>query len=136
MFKKLDLSILCNCFKPQQQSDNVMLVETPHTFSDGDKINLLISKVGADTVCVSDGAATLMRTMYTVEVKSYFTKQQIHILEKAARDYGVTFDTKTGEFCVQVKMHEINRAAFNVISTATSASSFIYLMHALGAVAA
>lgn len=107
-------SLLCENLRASvrvhQRDDNVLMLESPFTFPDGDHYPVYLSETASGSVKLSDRGHTLMHISYEHDVDAFYSGVRASLREQIVREYGI--DEEEGVFSMEVAPSQIANALF------------------------
>ncbi len=90
---------LCANVRVHQRDDDVLMLETPFTFPDGDHYPIYLSETPTGGVLLSDRGHTLMHISYEHDVDAFYEGARAVLREQIVREYGIeeAYGTFTAE---------------------------------------
>lgn len=103
---------LCAEVRIHQRSDDVLMMESPFMFPDGDRFPIYLSETAAGGVKLSDHGHTMMHVSYEHEADSFYEGARSELREQILRDCKI--DEDNGVFSVETSPEHVVPALFRL----------------------
>ena len=101
---------LCANVRVHRRHDDVLMLESPFTFPDGDHYPIYLSETPGGGVKLSDRGHTLMHVSYEHDVDSFYDGARASLREQIVRESGI--DEEEGVFSVEAPPDQVAAALF------------------------
>lgn len=112
--EKLLCKELCASVSVVKRPDNVMMLDTPFSFPDGDRYPIYLSETGTGGIRLSDRGHTLMHLSYEGDIDNIFGGTRALLKEQIIAQEQIGYDEKTGEFFVDTSFEHLADAVFRL----------------------
>ena len=103
---------LCAHVRVHRRHDNVLMLESPFTFLDGDHHPIHLSETPGGSVKLSDRGHTLMHVSYEHDVDSFHEGARASLREQIVRETGI--DEEAGIFSIETPPDQVATALFRL----------------------
>ena len=110
--EKLLCERLCANVSIHRRHDDVLMLESPFTFPDGDHYPIYISETAAGGVRLSDRGHTLMHVSYDHDVDLFYEGARASLREQIVRESGI--EEIEGTFSVETPPDQVATAPIQV----------------------
>ena len=94
---------LCANVRVHRRHDDVLMLESPFTYPDGDHYPIYLSETSSGGVKLSDRGHTLMHVSYEHDVDSFYEGARATLREQIVRESGI--DEEDGIFSCETNRH-------------------------------
>ena len=101
---------LCASVRIHRRSDDVLMLESPFTFPDGDHVPIYLSETVSGGIVLSDRGHTLMHISYDHDVDSFYEGARATLREQIVRESGIEEDR--GIFSMETPPDQVAAALF------------------------
>ena len=101
---------LCASIRIHRRSDDVLMLESPFTFPDGDHFPIYVSETASGGILLSDRGHTLMHVSYDHDVDSFYEGARAAFREQIVRESGIEEDR--GIFSVETPPDQLASTLF------------------------
>ena len=115
--EKLLCERLCANVRVHRRHDDVLMLESPFTFPDGDHYPIYLSETPGGGVKLSDRGHTLMHVSYEHDVDSFYEGARASLREQIVRESGI--DEEEGVFAMEAPPDHVAAALFRFGQTLT-----------------
>lgn len=123
--EKLLCERLCAEVKIHRREDDVLMMESPFTFPDGDHFPIYLSETAAGGVKLSDSGHTLMHVSYDQDVDLFYEGARATLREQIVRECGIEEDH--GIFSIETPPEQIAGALFRFGQALTKIHDLTFL---------
>ncbi|MCY4239113.1 MAG: DUF1828 domain-containing protein [Rhodospirillaceae bacterium] len=123
--EKLLCERLCAEVRIHRREDDVMMMESPFVFPDGDHFPIYLSETPTGSVKLSDLGHTLMHVSYDHEVDSFYEGARASLREQIVRESGIEEDD--GIFSVETPPDQVAGALFRLGQALTKIHDLTFL---------
>ena len=101
---------LCADVSVHRRHDDVLMLESPFTFPDGDHYPIYLSETSSGGVKLSDRGHTLMHVSYDHDVDTFYEGARASLREQIVRENGI--DEEEGIFSMETPPDQVTAALF------------------------
>ena len=101
---------LCANVRVHRRHDDVLMLESPFTFPDGDHYSIYLTETSSAGVKLSDRGHTLMHVSYEHDVDSFYEGARATLREQIVRESGI--DEEDGIFSIETLPDQVATALF------------------------
>ena len=101
---------LCATVRIHRRSDDVLMLESPFTFPDGDHFPIYLSETASGSVKLSDHGHTLMHISYDHDIDTFYSGARATLREQIVRESGV--EEEHGIFFLETPPDQVVTALF------------------------
>lgn len=112
--EKLLCKELCANVSVVKRPDNVMMLDTPFSYPDGDRYPIYLSETGTGGMRLSDRGHTLMHLSYESDIDSMFGGTRGLLKDQIVAQEQIGYDEKTGAFFVDTSFEHLADAVFRL----------------------
>ncbi len=116
---------LCTEVRIHRRDDNVLMIESPFTFPDGDHFPIYLSETAAGGVNLSDRGHTLMHVSYEHDVELFYEGARASLREQIVRDNGIKEDN--GIFSIETPPDQVAGTLFRFGQALTKIHDLTFL---------
>ena len=116
---------LCADVRIHRREDDVLMMESPFTFPDGDHFPIYLSETAAGTVKLSDCGHTLMHVSYEHDVDLFYEGARASVREQIVRECGIEEDE--GIFSIETPPDQVATALFRFGQALTKIHDLTFL---------
>ena len=116
---------LCAHVRVHRRHDDVLMLESPFTFPDGDHYPIHLSETPGGAVRLSDRGHTLMHVSYEHDVDSLYEGARASLREQIVRESGV--DEEEGIFSIETPPDQVATALFRLGQALTKIHDLTFL---------
>lgn len=116
---------LCANVRVHRRHDDVLMLESPFTFPDGDHYPIYLSETPAGGVELSDRGHTLMHVSYDHDVDSFYEGARASLREQIVRESGI--DEDEGVFSIEAPPDQVAAALFRFGQALTKIHDLTFL---------
>ena len=123
--EKLLCERLCAEVRIHQREDDVLMMESPFTFPDGDHFPIYLSETAGGGVKLSDRGHTLMHLSYEHDVELFYEGARASLREQMLRESGIEEDE--GIFSIETPPDQVAGALFRFGQALTKIHDLTFL---------
>ncbi len=123
--EKLLCERLCAEVRIHRREDNVLMMESPFTFPDGDRFPIYLSETPTGSVKLSDLGHTLMHVSYENDVDLLYEGARASLREQIVRESGIEEDE--GIFSIETPPDQVAGALFRFGQALTKIHDLTFL---------
>ena len=123
--EKLLCERLCANVRIHRRHDDVLMLESPFTFPDGDHYPVYLSETAAGGVRLSDRGHTLMHVSYDHDVELFYEGARASLREQIVRETGM--EEVDGSFSIEAPPDEVATALFRFGQALTKIHDLTFL---------
>ena len=123
--EKLLCERLCAEVRIHRREDDVLMMESPFTFPDGDHFPIYLSETAAGGVKLSDRGHTLMHVSYEHDVELFYEGARASLREQIVRESGIEEDE--GIFSIETPPDQVAGALFRFGQALTKIHDLTFL---------
>ena len=123
--EKLLCERLCAEVRIHRRQDDVLMMESPFTFPDGDHFPIYLSESAGGGVKLSDRGHTLMHVSYEHEVDLFYEGARASLREQLVRECGIEEDE--GIFSIETPPDQVAAALFRFGQALTKIHDLTFL---------
>jgi len=112
--EKLLCAQLCANVSVITRPDQVVMLDTPFHFPDGDHYPIYLEETGTGGVRLRDGGHTLMHLSYENDIDKYFEGTRQMLLEQVLSHEQVAYDRERGEFYLDTSLEHLADGVFRL----------------------
>ncbi len=112
--EKLLCAQLCANVSVVTRPDQVVMLDTPFRFPDGDHYPIYLAETGTGGIRLSDGGHTLMHLSYENDIDKYFEGTRQMLMEQVLAHQQVTYNADRGEFFVDTSLEHLADGVFRL----------------------
>lgn len=131
MLEQLDEELLCKLLcarvRLHRRESNMVMLETPFAFPDGDQYALYLTETGTGGVRISDGGSTLMHLSYENDLDKFFEGTRSVLFRQVVDESCVQFTDEDGQFYVESAVADLPEAAFRLGQAITRIHDLTFL---------
>ena len=116
---------LCAHVRVHRRHDDVLMLESPFTFPDGDHYPIYLSETPGGSVKLSDRGHTLMHVSYEHDVDSFHEGARASLREQIVRETGI--DEEEGVFSIEAPPDQVATALFRFGQASTKIHDLTFL---------
>ena len=116
---------LCADVRVHRRHDDVLMLESPFTFPDGDHYPIYLSETPSGGVKLSDRGHTLMHVSYDHDVDSFYEGAHASLREQIVRESGI--DEEDGIFSLETPPDQVTAALFRFGQALTKIHDLTFL---------
>ncbi len=116
---------LCTEVRIHRREDNVLMMESPFTFPDGDHFPIYLSEAAGGGVKLSDRGHTLMHVSYEHDVEPFYEGARASLREQIVRESGIEEDE--GTFSIEAPPDQVAGALFRFGQALTKIHDLTFL---------
>ena len=116
---------LCADVRIHRREDDVLMMESPFTFPDGDHFPIYLSETAGGAVKLSDRGHTLMHVSYEHEVDLFYEGARASLREQIVRECGIEEDE--GIFSIETPPDDLAGALFRFGQALTKIHDLTFL---------
>ncbi len=116
---------LCAEVRIHRREDDVLMVESPFTFPDGDHFPIYLSETAGGGVKLSDRGHTLMHVSYELDVEQFYEGARAFLREQIVRESGIGEDE--GIFSIETPPDQVAGALFRFGQAMTKIHDLAFL---------
>ena len=116
---------LCADVRVHRRHDDVLMLESPFTFPDGDHYPIYLSETPGGGVKLSDRGHTLMHVSYEHDVDSFYEGARASLREQIVRESGI--DEEEGIFSMEAPPDHVAAALFRFGQALTKIHDLTFL---------
>ena len=116
---------LCANVRVHRRHDDVLMLESPFTFPDGDHYPIYLSETSSGGVKLSDRGHTLMHVSYEHDVDSFYEGARATLREQIVRESGI--DEEEGIFSIETPPDQVATALFRFGQALTRIHALTFL---------
>ena len=116
---------LCTHVRVHRRHDDVLMLESPFTFPDGDHYPIYLSETPGGSVKLSDRGHTLMHVSYEHDVDSFYEGARASLREQIVRETGI--DEEEGIFSTETPPDQVATALFRFGQALTKIHDLTFL---------
>ena len=116
---------LCTQVKIHRRNDNVLMIENPFTFPDGDHFPIYLKESPSGFIELSDSGHTFMHLSYEHDLDSIFAGSRRELLDQILREGNIS--ESDGALSLKVLPEEIAEAIFRLGQTLTKIYDLTFL---------
>ncbi len=116
---------LCAEVRLHRREDDVLMMESPFTFPDGDHFPIYLSETAAGGVKLSDRGHTLMHLSYEHDVKLFYEGARASLREQIVRESGI--DEDEGIFSIETPLDQVAGTLFRFGQALTKIHDLTFL---------
>ena len=123
--ERLRCERLCADVRVHRRHDDVLMLESPFTFPDGDHYPIYLSETPSGGVKLSDRGHTLMHVSYDHDVDSFYEGACASLREQIVRENGI--DEEEGIFSMETPPDQVAAALFRFGQALTKIHDLTFL---------
>ena len=123
--EKLLCERLCTEIRIHQRQDDVLMIESPFTFPDGDHFPIYLTETTGGVIKLSDRGHTLMHVSYEHDVDLFYDGARASLREQIVRECGLKEDE--GIFSIEAPPDEVAAALFRFGQALTKIHDLTFL---------
>ena len=123
--EKLLCERLCAEVRIHRRQDDVLMVESPFTFPDGDHFPIYLSETAGGGVKLSDRGHTLMHVSYEHDVDLFYEGARASLREQIVRECGI--EEHEGIFSIETPLDQVAAALFGFGQALTKIHDLTFL---------
>lgn len=112
--EKLLCAQLCANVSVVTRPDQVVMLDTPFRFPDGDHYPIYLAETGTGGIRLSDGGHTLMHLSYENDIDKFFEGTRQMLMEQVLAHEQVAYDAGRGEFYVETSQEHLSDGVFRL----------------------
>ena len=116
---------LCAHVRVHRRHDDVLMLESPFTFPDGDHYPIYLSETPGGGIRLSDRGHTLMHVRYEHDVDSFYEGARASLREQIVRESGI--DEEEGIFSLEAPPDQVATALFRFGQALTRIHALTFL---------
>ncbi len=116
---------LCANVRVHRRDDDVLMLESPFAFPDGDRYPVYLSETAAGGVKLSDRGHTLMHVGYEHDVDAFYDGARASLREQIVRECGI--EEEEGVFSIEVSPERVADALFGFGQALTKIHDLTFL---------
>ena len=116
---------LCANVRVHRRHDDVLMLESPFTYPDGDHYPIYLTESPGGAVKLSDRGHTLMHVSYEHDVDSFYEDARATLREQIVRESGI--DEEDGIFSIETPPDQVATALFRFGQALTRIHDLTYL---------